>query len=320
MKKITFKNLFLIALAIMGLQVANAQYLGYPFGGTAPIISNTPGMRTIIEMENFDSTDMAGTNDGASYYDPTTNNNTVQPPDNVVASYYDRSSGNLGTSALRPNGDVDIDEIDNGDGTFKQVVGQNQGNEFQMYTVTIAQSGNYSFGINYAHTNTTQAKRVQVWLRDISDLSADFTLMNLASDQGLPPTASSTTYADFEDPDFAGGIDITAGTYVMHVRHLAGGPRFDYVYFDTNTVLSTNDFDASSVFVSNPVNKALTIKGLTNNIEQVSIYSLLGNRVLESKVDGKSSLELDVNSLSSGMYIVRMTGDNVSFSKKIVKQ
>lgn len=87
-----------------------------------------------------------------------------------------------------------------------------------------------------------------------------------------------------------------------------------------DAITSAEEFDASSIFVSNPVNDQLIIKGLTNNVNQVSVYSLIGKRVLDSKVDGRAQLTLGASVLSSGMYIVKITGDNGSFSKKIVKQ
>ena len=56
------------------------------------------------------------------------------------------------------------------------------------------------------------------------------------------------------------------------------------------------------------------------NVEQVSVFNLLGNRVKTARVDNKASLRLDVSTLSSGIYIVKMIGINSSYSKKIVKE
>jgi hypothetical protein len=86
------------------------------------------------------------------------------------------------------------------------------------------------------------------------------------------------------------------------------------------SLLSAADFDTSSIFVSNPVNDELTIKGLTQNVKDVNIYSLLGKQVMSIKVDGASTLNMDVSTLASGLYIVKMVGDNGSYSKKIIKE
>ncbi|MFV9551394.1 T9SS type A sorting domain-containing protein [Algibacter sp. PT7-4] len=86
------------------------------------------------------------------------------------------------------------------------------------------------------------------------------------------------------------------------------------------SALSAEKFDTSSIFVSNPVNEQLSIKGLPSNINKVSLYSLLGSEVITKKLDAQSSLAIDVSALTSGMYIVKMISDNGSFSKKIIKQ
>lgn len=96
-------------------------------------------------------------------------------------------------------------------------------------------------------------------------------------------------------------------------------PGIDEWIFEAAT-LSAKDFDSSSVFVSNPVNNELVIESLTDNIKEISVYNLLGKQVFTNRLDGKTSVRIDVATLSSGVYIVEMKGDNVRFSKKIVKQ
>ncbi|APY11640.1 hypothetical protein BWZ22_10470 [Seonamhaeicola sp. S2-3] len=98
------------------------------------------------------------------------------------------------------------------------------------------------------------------------------------------------------------------------------GGGIDVLQFHLVESLSTADFDTSSIFVSNPVNNALSIKGLTANVKQVSVYSLLGQEVLSRKVDEQSSLTIDTSALTSGVYLVKMQGDSGSYTKKIVKQ
>lgn len=86
--------------------------------------------------------------------------------------------------------------------------------------------------------------------------------------------------------------------------------------------LSAEEFDTSSVFISNPVKDELSIEGLNQNIKQISVYNLLGKEVISSTLtDDATSTQLDVSTLTSGIYIVKMIGENnVSFSKKIIKE
>ena len=86
--------------------------------------------------------------------------------------------------------------------------------------------------------------------------------------------------------------------------------------------VSTEKFDTSSVFISNPVNDELTIKGLNQSIKQISVYDLLGKQVISGNLsDDTISTNLDVSSLTTGLYIVKLEGENgASFTKKIVKK
>ncbi|WP_282135219.1 T9SS type A sorting domain-containing protein [Seonamhaeicola maritimus] len=98
------------------------------------------------------------------------------------------------------------------------------------------------------------------------------------------------------------------------------GGGIDVIDYHLVQSLSTKAFNASSIFIANPVKNELSVKGLTSNISQVAIYSLLGQEVLSRKLNGESSLNLDISALTSGMYIVDFKGENGSLTKKIVKQ
>jgi hypothetical protein len=100
------------------------------------------------------------------------------------------------------------------------------------------------------------------------------------------------------------------------------GGGIDVIDYHLVALLSTDEFDTSSVFISNPVKDELSIEGLTQNIKQISVYDLLGKQVISSvNVDDTTSVNLDVSTLTTGMYIVKLQGENgASFTKKIVKE
>ena len=307
------KTIFLFAVAFFGMQAINAQYLGHPYGGTAPATSTVAGNSIIIECENFDSTDAAGTDDGANF-----NDSSATPPSGVTGTYYDKSSGNGGNSASsRLNSDVDISDFtDVTTNNPVTAISGGQGQEYQLYTVTISQDGNYTMTVNYATGGT--GKRQALTLRKISDLSTVHTFLNTDI---LPNTGNSFTFLDYTSPT-VGSADLVAGTYVLQSRVIVNGPNFNHIQIKTNSVLGTEEFDATSVFISNPVKDQLSIEGLTKDIKQISVYDLLGKRMLTRAIQNNEvSLKLDVNALTRGLYIVKLEGENnVSFSKKIVKQ
>jgi len=91
---------------------------------------------------------------------------------------------------------------------------------------------------------------------------------------------------------------------------------------DIETTASVNTFDVEAFTISNPVNNQLTIKGATAKVKELSLYSVLGNKVLSQSVNSNNQdLNLNVSGLSTGLYIVEMTGFNGErFTKKIIKQ
>ncbi|MBC2844683.1 T9SS type A sorting domain-containing protein [Winogradskyella flava] len=100
------------------------------------------------------------------------------------------------------------------------------------------------------------------------------------------------------------------------------GGTINDIRFILVEALSTEEFDASSVFISNPVKDELKIEGLNQSIKQISVYDLLGKQVINSNlVDDTTSANLDVSSLNSGLYIVKLEGENgQSLTKKIIKE
>ena len=52
----------------------------------------------------------------------------------------------------------------------------------------------------------------------------------------------------------------------------------------------------------------------------IASFLIEEKRVLSSKVDNQSEVNLDVTALTSGMYIVEMESDSGKFSKKILKK
>jgi hypothetical protein len=97
---------------------------------------------------------------------------------------------------------------------------------------------------------------------------------------------------------------------------------FHFVREIEEETASVNTFGANSFSISNPVNTQLIIKGNTSKVNQVVVYSVIGKKVLSKSVkDSEGNIDLDVSALSTGLYILKMTGKNgEEFSKKIIKQ
>lgn len=113
--------------------------------------------------------------------------------------------------------------------------------------------------------------------------------------------------------------DLTPGeTITARVWGYSGtSGSFKISAFDAS--LSNQTFDLASLKAyPNPVKDVLNLS-YTQNISQVSIFNLLGQQVLDKKLDA-SEAKLDMSNLAQGTYLVKVTVDNQVKTLKVVKQ
>ena len=83
---------------------------------------------------------------------------------------------------------------------------------------------------------------------------------------------------------------------------------------------SVNEQQNSSLY-PNPATAQVNIKfSQPNKASYVAIYSIIGNEVLNKKVDQSSNFKLNINTLKRGKYIVRVYNvDGSSESLALIK-
>jgi hypothetical protein len=93
----------------------------------------------------------------------------------------------------------------------------------------------------------------------------------------------------------------------------------DFSFFD-NATLSTVKNNAIVGFAAhpNPVSKGiLTISSASDSLKNLTIFNLLGKQVLSSSFSGIQS-NVDVSSISAGIYILKVTEAGKTATKKLV--
>lgn len=90
---------------------------------------------------------------------------------------------------------------------------------------------------------------------------------------------------------------------------------------DNCTSLSVEEFNSSSYKVyPNPTNSRLFIKTAKNYGEvTLTLTDLNGRQVLSTKVELLNEVEIDVNRLQSGIYILSINGQSINANHKIIK-
>ncbi|MGH1387597.1 T9SS type A sorting domain-containing protein [Kordia sp.] len=97
------------------------------------------------------------------------------------------------------------------------------------------------------------------------------------------------------------------GTYQVFPRYAS----------DIDTTLSTEEFGTTTSFsmYPNPTNgNTVTISSASNNAKDVQVYSILGKQVINTTITNT----LNVSDLQSGIYIVKITENGKSATKKLV--
>jgi hypothetical protein len=107
--------------------------------------------------------------------------------------------------------------------------------------------------------------------------------------------------------------------FLITVSNTIGLAYLDNIYLYREAVASTdNNALLGFSMYPNPAANKLNISA-ENTIETASIYNVLGRKVKSFSVNAKTS-SLDVSSLSTGIYILKYTANNVVGSMKFIKQ
>ncbi|MCG2420516.1 T9SS type A sorting domain-containing protein, partial [Aequorivita sp. F47161] len=84
----------------------------------------------------------------------------------------------------------------------------------------------------------------------------------------------------------------------------------------TNLGVSDNDIVGFSYY-PNPTEGIVNLKS-AENIEQVSLYNMLGQLVVSNRVDATTS-QVDISGLSIGTYLMKVTVNGQTGTYKVIK-
>jgi hypothetical protein len=136
---------------------------------------------------------------------------------------------------------------------------------------------------------------------DENAVETDLTLVPQNTNQCLPGTSASI---------------FTLAGQAYYVFVLNNGAVTDIVIDGTNLGTADNTIAGFSYY-PNPTTGVLKLRSV-DNIENVSIYNLLGQRVMDSRVDATSS-QLDVSALSPGTYLMKVSVNGQIGTYKVLK-
>lgn len=187
---------------------------------------------------------------------------------------------------------------------------------------------NLSAGTNYTLKYFLSKVNLQAGTTSVNNLAVSVGTATSVAGQTISLATlnnySSTTYAEqthtFTVP--------TTGVYFIGFRYTSaiqttgnvGGLTLDTV--SINATAGTNDFLASKLSIYPvPANDVINIANAENIlINGAEIVDLNGRTVKAAKFNGVSEASINISDLASGMYMMTVSSDQGTLTKKIVKQ
>lgn len=130
--------------------------------------------------------------------------------------------------------------------------------------------------------------------------------------------ATSNFRTNFSEADYIGTI-IPQGpvSIATFVGEFGGNPQVTSRSL-ADLTLSSDEFsiDSFSVFPNPTSTGFVSIKTQTNETLDVSVFDILGKEVLNQEVD--NNVQLNVSGLTSGIYLMRISQDSNSVTKKLI--
>lgn len=174
---------------------------------------------------------------------------------------------------------------------------------------------------NWNTANTGEANGNIITINNTSDSA-----YRLPSADPSPLLATGGQFLSFDIPlsAFVNGGTAAGGTALArnNINQMVLEGNLGTVYYDNlyfwGAPLSTNNFSAETFKVyPNPASTELTIDS-ANNINNISVINMLGQEVFSRKVS--STLEtINISNLQSGIYLVKVDGNNGSSTQKFTK-
>lgn len=167
--------------------------------------------------------------------------------------------------------------------------------------------------------NASGSDRFRIYVKDLTNNTEIDIIDTTGSDiDDLVPFDAST--GEYQLEWINGSADLLTGTtvqLVVEVRCNSSAEAFflDNIIFDG--ILGTNDFQNEQFSIyPNPASKGyVNISSTVAGTKQVAVYDVLGKEVINTTVANE---RVNITSLNSGVYIVKIVQGNASITKKLV--
>lgn len=207
--------------------------------------------------------------------------------------------------------------------SFSQTDGPTSTNNAGFITACTAGSGGMNDGLWFTFTPSTSGT-VDIVLSNVS-ASFDPQLDLYSGSCGTLTCIANTDIGLGGEGETITAQAVTAGTqYFINVGHWSQATDAPEGNFDINitgtATMSLDEFENAHAYTyfPNPVKSTLNLKA-QSIIENVAVYNMLGQEVLSTSPN-KLNSEVDMASLQTGTYFVKVTINNATETIRVIKQ
>ena len=221
-------------------------------------------------------------------------------------AYHDTGNGNAG-NRYRTTENVDIENCNAGGYNLSYVAN----GEWLEYTLDVQQTGTYTITLRVATPYNNR----------MAHLSIDG--VAITGSLAIPYTDGYQNWQDLVVPN----LSLVAGTRIFRLSLDADNFNVNYIQFDLNTVTSTNGTVTSSLFETypNPVEQTLQLKAHTTinapvtllliNSQGQSIQTIILQGLSDTSIE-----KIDLSSIATGIYLLKIISHEATQTLKIVKK
>jgi hypothetical protein len=179
----------------------------------------------------------------------------------------------------------------------------------------------HSYTISYWYLDNDNKARTRLWSTWLNSSNSGTTLNqdNIQLDD-YSVDGSAWVHKTYTVTAPEGAAKIRYQIRAYHQDNVGGGfIYYDNLSFVDNSVAGTNDntIEGLQMFPNPLSDNMLNIASSTNAEMNVAIYDMLGKQVINSKV---SNGTVDVANLSAGIYVVTITEEGKTATRKLIKK
>lgn len=200
----------------------------------------------------------------------------------------------------------------------KHTAGTSGNVRIQNETATIV--GGHQYTISYWYLDNDANARCRPWIYWLD--SANATITDTASDNAFRPTTYSADNAQWQQftvtvtaPANAAKLRFEMRTYPFNTGN--GSVYYDDLSVVDNTLGLQENAIAGLKVYPNPVSgNNFYIASDASAVKSVAVYDVLGKQVINTQVENEAAI--NVSNLNAGVYIVKITEEGKTATRKLV--